>query len=85
MIRQGVTLGNRHMDRPLEAPVLGDRVNVGAGAKILGGVLIGSDVSIGANAVVLDNVPSNCVAVGIPAKVLERRRTSAPLKRVSRN
>ncbi len=83
MIRQGVTLGNRHMDRPLEAPVLGDRVNVGAGAKILGKVHIGNDVSIGANAVVLDDVPSNCIAVGIPAKVLER--TARALKQVSSN
>ena len=70
MIRQGVTLGNRHMDRPLEAPILGNRVNVGAGAKILGSVRIGDDVSIGANAVVLTDIPSGCVAVGIPAKVV---------------
>ncbi len=71
IIRQGVTLGNRHLDRPLEAPVLGDRVNVGAGAKILGQVHLSDDVNIGANAVVLIDVPAGETAVGIPAKVLK--------------
>ena len=71
IIRQGVTLGNRYLDRPLEAPVLGDRVNVGAGAKILGQVHLNDDVNIGANAVVLKDVPAGETAVGIPAKVLK--------------
>jgi serine O-acetyltransferase len=71
IIRQGVTLGNRHLNRPLEAPVLGDRVNVGAGAKILGKVQLGDDVNIGANAVVLMDVPPGETAVGIPAKILK--------------
>jgi serine O-acetyltransferase len=70
IIRQGVTLGNRYLDRPLDAPRLGQRVNVGAGAKILGGVSIGDDVTIGANAVVLKDVPAGHTAVGIPAKIL---------------
>lgn len=70
IIRQGVTLGNRYLDRPLEAPKLGDRVNVGAGAKILGGVSIGNDVNIGANAVVLSDIPPGTTAVGIPAKII---------------
>jgi serine O-acetyltransferase len=73
IIRQGVTLGNRHLDRPLEAPVLGDRVNVGAGAKILGQVHLSDDVSIGANAVVLIDVPAGETAVGIPAKILKSK------------
>lgn len=71
IIRQGVTLGNRYLDRALEAPKLGDRVNVGAGAKILGGVTIGDDVNIGANAVVLSDIPSGKTAVGIPAKIIK--------------
>ena len=71
IIRQGVTLGNKRMDRPDEAPQLGARVNVGAGAKILGAVIIGDDASIGANAVVLKDVPAGAIAVGIPAKVIE--------------
>lgn len=70
ILRQGVTLGNRYLDRPLEAPKLGKRVNVGAGAKILGGVHLGDDVNIGANAVVLCDVPAGKTAVGIPARVL---------------
>lgn len=70
IIRQGVTLGSRYLDSPLDAPKLGKRVNVGAGAKILGNVTIGDDAIIGANAVVLSDVPSGQTAVGIPAKIL---------------
>jgi len=72
ILRQGVTLGNRRLDRPLEAPVLGQRVNVGAGAKILGGVHVGDGASIGANAVVVDDVPAGVTVVGIPARPLPR-------------
>ncbi len=70
IIRQGVTLGNRTMEKPLEAPVLGRGVNVGAGAKILGAVRIGDNASIGANAVVLVDVPAGALAVGIPARII---------------
>lgn len=52
IIRQGVTLGNRYLEKLLESPQLGDRVNVGAGAKILGKVNLGDDINISANAVV---------------------------------
>ena len=71
VIRQGVTLGNRYLDRQFEAPKLGDRVNVGAGAKILGNVTIGNDANIGANAVVLSDIPPSKTAVGIPAKIIK--------------
>ena len=74
VLRQNVTLGNRSEDRPMEAPVLGDRVQVGAGAVILGAIRIGDDAIIGANAVVLHDVPAGAVAVGNPARILERRR-----------
>jgi serine O-acetyltransferase len=70
IIRQGVTIGNRYVDRPLEAPKLGDRVNVGAGAKVLGAIEIGADANIGANAVVLKDVPPGGTVVGIPAKLI---------------
>ena len=70
IIRQGVTIGNRYLDKPLEAPQLGARVNVGAGSKILGKLVIGDDVSIGANAVVLSDIPTGKTAIGIPAKIL---------------
>ena len=76
IIRQGVTLGNRRLNEPFDAPVLGKRVNVGAGAKILGKVEIGDDAAIGANSVVLSDVPSGRIAIGIPAKVLPNRDES---------
>jgi serine O-acetyltransferase len=69
ILRQGVTMGNRSLDRPAEAPVLGRRVNVGAGAKILGPVHIGDDAVVGANAVVLHDVPAGATVVGIPARI----------------
>lgn len=72
IIRQGVTLGNRYLERPYDAPILGKRVNVGAGAKIFGDINIGNRVNIGANAVVLQDIPSGATAVGIPAKILEQ-------------
>lgn len=55
------------------SPVLGDDVFIGAGAKILGGVKIGNDARVGANAVVVDDVPEGATVVGIPAKVVKRR------------
>ena len=70
IIRQGVTIGNRYREYPLDCPQLGARVNVGAGAKILGNLTIGDDVNIGANAVVLADIPSKKTAVGIPAKII---------------
>lgn len=73
IIRQGVTLGNRYLERQFEAPKLGNRVNVGAGAKILGGVTIGDDANIGANAVVLSDIPLGQTAVGIPAKIIKSK------------
>jgi serine O-acetyltransferase len=54
------------------SPVLGDDIFVGAGAKIIGGVTIGDGVRVGANAVVLEDVPPNHVAVGVPARVIPR-------------
>lgn len=76
VIRQGVTLGNRYPDRPYEAPILGKRVSVGAGAKILGRVVIGDDAIIGANAVVLYDVPKGTTVAGIPARPIGQRSTS---------
>jgi serine O-acetyltransferase len=76
VIRNGVTVGLKHTGHR-GSPILGDRVDIGAGAKILGPIHIGNDVSIGANAVVLTNVPSNSVAVGIPARVLPRKKKLA--------
>jgi serine acetyltransferase len=76
-IRQGVTLGNKRLDEPFAAPRLGDRVNVGAGAKVLGGVRIGDGAAIGANAVVTKDVDSDAVMVGIPARDIRREGKSS--------
>lgn len=72
VIRQGVTIGNRRLDDPFGAPVIGHRVNIGAGAKILGRLSIGDDAEIGANAVVLKDVPAGATAVGVPARILDK-------------
>jgi serine O-acetyltransferase len=77
IIRQGCTLGNKTLDRPFDAPKLGRRVNVGAGAKILGAVTIGDGAAIGANAVVLTDVPAGAVAGGIPAKIIKKKELAA--------
>lgn len=71
ILRHGVTVGLRHRGQR-GSPRLGDRVDIGAGAKLLGPIRIGNDVAIGANAVVLCDVPDGCAAVGIPAKILPR-------------
>jgi len=77
VIRNGVTVGLRHVEDQ-RSPVIGSRVDIGAGAKILGPINIGDDVHIGANAVVIRDVPSRSIAVGIPARVLPARsRTPA--------
>jgi serine O-acetyltransferase len=71
---QGVTLGGTTLERTKRHPTLGDRVVVGAGAKILGPVVIGSDARIGANAVVVKSVPPNSVVVGVPGQVISRSK-----------
>ena len=70
-IRTGVVVGLSRVDDPC-APVIGNNVDIGAGAKLLGRITIGDNVVVGANAVVLRDVPSNCIAVGVPAIVKPR-------------
>ena len=72
VIRNGVTIGLKRTGER-GAPVIGNRVDIGAGAKILGAVRIGDDVVIGANAVVITDVPPNSLAVGVPARIKPRR------------
>ena len=71
-IYQGVTLGGTGKDVGKRHPTLGNNVLVGAGAKVLGPFKIGDNSKIAANAVVLDAIPDNCTAVGIPAKLVRR-------------
>lgn len=74
-IRNGVVVGLRRVDEPC-APQLGNNVDIGAGAKLLGNIRIGNNVAIGANAVVLCDVPDNHVAFGVPAVVKPRKARS---------
>ena len=73
VLRNGVTIGLKRTNER-GAPVIGNRVDIGAGAKILGSIRIGDGAVIGANAVVVHDVPAGAVAVGIPARVLPRQR-----------
>lgn len=72
LIYQGVTLGGTGKETGKRHPTLGNNVVVGAGAKVLGNIEIGSDVRIGAGSVVLKDVPSHCTVVGIPGRVVHR-------------
>ncbi|MFI3185055.1 MAG: serine acetyltransferase [Methylococcaceae bacterium] len=71
IIRNGVTIGLKRTGIA-GAPVIGNRVDIGAGAKILGAIHIGDDAVIGANAVVLQDVPASSLAVGVPAQIKPR-------------
>lgn len=66
-IRSGVVIGMSRLD-DLCAPVIGNNVDIGTGAKLLGRIKIGNNVVIGANAVVICDIPDDCLAVGVPAK-----------------
>lgn len=74
ILRQGVTLGLKRTNQR-GAPRIGNRVDIGAGAKILGNISIGDDATIGANAVVLVDVPAGALAVGIPARIILRKES----------
>jgi serine O-acetyltransferase len=67
-IYQGVTLGEAHPGSP--TPVVEDRVTIGAGAVVLGGVTLGAGCQVGANAVVVTDIPPGATAVGVPARIL---------------
>ena len=69
-----VTLGGTSLNKGKRHPTLGDRVVVGAGAKVLGAIEIGADSRIGANAVVVKPVPPNSVVVGVPGQIVRRSR-----------
>jgi serine O-acetyltransferase len=74
----GVTLGGSGSDTGKRHPTVGDRVIVGAGAKILGAIKIGDGSRIGANAVVVKEVPSGSVVVGVPGQVISRAGRGTP-------
>jgi serine O-acetyltransferase len=62
-------------------PTIGKFVFIGTGAKILGTIEVGDNARIGANAVVLQNVPANCTAVGVPARIIPHEYTGGPTVR----
>lgn len=73
MLYHGVTLGGQSLEKKKRHPTLEDEVVVGAGAKILGPVVIGARTAVGANAVVVKDTPPDSIATGIPAKARHRR------------
>jgi serine O-acetyltransferase len=75
LIFQQVTLGTKDDSKP---PILAGRVDVGAGAKLIGAINIGHHVKIGANAVVLSDVPSHTSAAGIPARIVKEHEHQLP-------
>lgn len=75
-IRTGVVVGLARVEDPC-APVFGNNVDIGAGAKVLGRITVGDNVLIGANSVVTRDVPPNSIAVGLPAVVKPRRPPEA--------
>jgi serine O-acetyltransferase len=72
MVYHGVTLGGRTMRQVKRHPTVGNRVTIGAGAKVLGPLHIGDDSAIGANSVVTRDVPADSIATGIPAVIRAR-------------
>jgi serine O-acetyltransferase len=75
-IRNGVVVGLRRIEEPY-APAIGNNVDIGTGAKLLGRIKIGDNCVIGANAVVLEDVPDNSIATGVPAIIKPRRSRCA--------
>src|SRR5882724_340767 len=71
-IRNGVVVGLRRVEEK-SAPVIGNNVDIGTGAKLLGPIHIGNNVLIGANAVVMCDVPDDSIAAGVPASIRPRR------------
>jgi serine O-acetyltransferase len=80
LLYQNVTLGGTGNEKGKRHPTLGNRVVVGAGAKILGGIRIGDDVKVGAGSVVVHSVPDNSTVVGIPGRVVRTRGDNGVLE-----
>lgn len=81
-ISQGVTIGVANGGKKPGVPCIGDRVYIGSGAKVFGGIKIGNDVAIGANAVVNKDVPDGVSVAGIPAKIVSSNGSQAYINRV---
>ncbi|MEL4894690.1 serine O-acetyltransferase [Crocosphaera sp. Alani8] len=80
LIYQNVTLGGTGKESGKRHPTLGHSVIVGAGAKVLGNICIGSHVRIGAGSIVLGDVPHDCTVVGVPGRIISRSGPFCPLE-----
>jgi len=78
LIYQGVTLGGVSLTQGKRHPTIRNGAVIGAGAKVLGNIVIGENAKIGANSVVVKDVPDNATAIGIPAHVIEKGRCKDP-------
>lgn len=72
-ILHNVTIGRGRMINGTDIPEIGDNVNIYTGATIIGGIRIGNHVDVGAGAVVVQDVPDNCVVAGVPAQIVRRK------------
>ena len=82
-IYHGVTLGGTGLAPGKRHPTIGDRVTIGAGAKVLGNLTVGNDSKVGANAVLLRSVADHSVVVGVPGQVISSGRPGDPRSRSS--
>ena len=77
----GTMLGLNNRGKKIGAPIIGDRVLIGHGAKVIGRVFVGNDCSIGANSVVTSDLPPGSVAVGLPAKAISQAGSGGYINR----
>ena len=71
VVESGVVIGAAKNGFPISVPVLGDNIFIGSGAKLLGGIRVGNDTIIGANAVIVNDVPDGSTVVGVPGKIIK--------------
>ena len=76
-IYHGVTLGGVSLEKGKRHPTVGNNVVIGAGAKVLGNITIGANSKIGANSVILKDIPEDSVAVGIPGKIITNSNSAS--------
>lgn len=80
VIYHGVTLGAKYIMSGKRHPTIGENVILGAGCKVLGPIYVGNNTKVGANSVVLHNVPDNSTVVGIPAKIVNSSKAKSNLE-----